>query len=467
MRFSPFFTKALEILPESLNVAMPLKRGHRSDLPDAVRELSNLLTTERAEMARPYWSSPRFVSAYLRYFLPWNLLRIGRLLESLTLPDPSLVAEPLAVDLGSGPLSFPIALWLSSPQWRRTPLRFVCADTAPRPLELGRVVLEDLAQRLGEPLVWDIRLERAPLLQALRGLSTQPLLITAGNVLNEWQVQTPRMPDATFAERLGEVASVLSRSIHPQGQVLIVEPGTRLGGTLTATLRSAALEENLFPIAPCTHTMPCPLEGRRDRGWCHVHYEDDPGAPGWLATLAKDASLSKYGLSLSYVQLSPTRTTQTSNFPARIISQALAVPGHGLARYGCTEQGLVLIARSRGLEPGALVNVAATDERDSKSGALHVTHANPDPSFRPAAWQDDSRRDNSRRDDSRRDDSRREPPRREDARREPPRREDARREPSRREEPRREPSGRPPRMGNTGRPGGQGNRRGQGSRGHR
>lgn len=442
MRFSPFFTKALEILPESLNVAMPLKRGHRADLPDAVRELSNLLTTERAEMARPYWSSPRFVSAYLRYFLPWNLLRLGRLMDSLTLPDPTLVPNPIAVDLGSGPLSFPIALWLISPEWRRTPLRFVCADTAPRPLELGRAVLTDLAQRLGEPLVWDIRLERAPLLQALRGLPSQPLLITAGNVLNEWQGQTPRSPDSTLSERLGEVAAVLSRAVHVQGQILIVEPGTRLGGTLTATLRTAALEEELFPLAPCPHNEACPLEGRRDRGWCHVHYEDDPGAPAWLASLAKAANLAKHGLSLSYVQLAPTQPQPVAGLPARVISQTFAVPGHGLARYGCTAQGLVLIARSRGLEPGSLVNVTPSTERDAKSGALHASHANPDPSFRPEqrenAWRESSRPENDRRENPTRESRPKENSRRENTRRDNSPRENSRKDTGRRENSRRD-----------------------------
>ena len=40
----------------------------RRDLPLACRDLSALLTTERDGLARPYWTSPRLTSAYLRYF---------------------------------------------------------------------------------------------------------------------------------------------------------------------------------------------------------------------------------------------------------------------------------------------------------------------------------------------------------------------------------------------------------------
>lgn len=40
----------------------------------------------------PYWSSPAAVSAYLYYFLPWNLLRLTRLLAALPLSDPRAAA---------------------------------------------------------------------------------------------------------------------------------------------------------------------------------------------------------------------------------------------------------------------------------------------------------------------------------------------------------------------------------------
>lgn len=84
--------EALERLPEALAKVRPLSAAHRRSLPEDVADLSRLLTTERGALNRPYWSSPAFVSAYLYYFLPWNLLRLTRLLSGLPLPDP---ARPL------------------------------------------------------------------------------------------------------------------------------------------------------------------------------------------------------------------------------------------------------------------------------------------------------------------------------------------------------------------------------------
>lgn len=119
--------EALERLPEALAKVRPLSAAHRRSLPEDVADLSRLLTTERGALNRPYWSSPAFVSAYLYYFLPWNLLRLTRLLSGLPLPDPGAAVVPeseaLLLDAGSGPLTLPLALWLARPLWREAPVR--------------------------------------------------------------------------------------------------------------------------------------------------------------------------------------------------------------------------------------------------------------------------------------------------------------------------------------------------------
>lgn len=397
----PFTTAALNGLPDALDEVMPLTRAHRADLPDAIRELSALLTSERSGLGRSYWSSPRFVSAYLRYFLPWNLVRLTRLLPSLALPSPYLALPDRAssgvetgaaegadeaaparaasvVDLGSGPLTLPLALWLSRPDWRSVPVTLLCADTAPRPMELGRRLLEGVAARSGEPLLWRVRLARASLGRALREAGT-PALIMAGNVLNELRDKS----GAILSERMAEAASSLERVLSPDGTALFVEPGTRLGGTLTASLRDAALEEGLKPLAPCPHDGPCPLLGRRGRGWCHASL--DAGGPPWLAALSKAAGLPKESLSLSFMLLGRTRAasgqgpaTAARAFAApcvaRILSDAFPVPGMGYARYACAEGGLALVPDAAALPSGALVACRRPDKprRDARSGALEL-----------------------------------------------------------------------------------------------
>ena len=96
-----FARRGLEQLFLVLDRVMPMNGSQKRDLAMACRDLSALLTTERDGLSRPYWTSPRLTSAYLRYFLPWNLVRLSALLPGLDfgrIPD-----EPLILDMGSGP----------------------------------------------------------------------------------------------------------------------------------------------------------------------------------------------------------------------------------------------------------------------------------------------------------------------------------------------------------------------------
>lgn len=362
--FSPldaFCHNALAQLPKALDAVMPLSRNHRADLPEAIRDLSAMLTYERGGLGRSYWSAPRYVSAYLRYFLPWNLVRLTGLLPGLDLPAPVCDAETPATiaDLGSGPLTLPIALWLSRPDWRAVPLTLVCVDTVPRPMEMGRSILEHMAKLSGEPLNWTIRLVRSPLMQSFRELRS-PYLLMAGNVLNELKDK----PGVSVDERMADLAVAVGRTLHPEGTALFVEPGTRLGGTLTAKLRETALEEGLTPVAPCPHLGPCPLLETRERRWCHA--SQLAVAPAWLADLARYAKLPKDSLSLSFMQLRPESEAapiaKTALFPAmdpngvvaRILSEAFPVPGMGHARYACTEDGFAIIPAAGDIPSGRL-----------------------------------------------------------------------------------------------------------------
>ncbi len=382
---SSFSREMLEKLPLALDQIMPLSRSHRAGLSDAIQELSALLTFDRGGLGRSYWSAPRFVSAYLRYFLPWNLVRLSQLLPGLNLPDPSAPQPdgnpPCVVDLGSGPLTFPIALWMARPDWRAVPLELICVDTVPKPMELGRKLLELLASLMGEQLLWKIRFVRSPLLRSFRELKRRPLLLMAGNVLNELKDRAGNLD-----EHMAELSCALQHVLSPEGMALLVEPGTRLGGTLTATLREAAIEEGMRPVAPCPHAGPCPMLERGRRRWCH--FTQEAGGPVWLADLARQAGLPKDSLSLSFVLLgqsgsavdtdNPFWKKEQGNIPARIVSEAFPVPGMGKARYACSADGFSILPLAGEISSGSLVACRRPDhfQKDDKSGAL-VLHWRP------------------------------------------------------------------------------------------
>ena len=280
--------------------AFPIPRAHRADLPFAVRDLSRMLTAERTSLNQPYWSAPRYLSAYLHYFLPWNLFRLSWLIPSLDLP---LQSGATILDLGSGPLTLPIALWCCRPDLRGVPLNFICTDVATKPMETGRDILQALA---GKNSPWRIRLVRAPLEKALGAASGEKGAgldcILAGNVLNE----LPVARNMSLEQRLESIMGLAFRKLAPEGRMLLVEPGTRLGGKMIALSRKGALHQGFSPLAPCPHSGPCPMieqplhyaASPDYTGWCHFIHPAD-SAPAVLTDLGKKAHLEKDSLAIS------------------------------------------------------------------------------------------------------------------------------------------------------------------------
>ncbi len=380
---------ALQDLPYVLRKSLPMQNKHHQQLPYAIEELSTRLTSERSLMQQPYWSAPRFTAAYVWYFLPWNIIRLTRLLHGLKLPAPHPIPSKkngelqprIFMDMGSGPLSVPLALWFAKPEWHDIPLTILCTDISPQPLQLGQKIFENLA---GKDSPWRIVTRRCQLeasISELHKLDGVPWLISAANVCNELKARQGQ----SMEERLEELVEKLYSTVHaPDARLLFVEPGTRLGGKTIVALREAAQEYALHPTSPCPHpTQLCPLQDSKT--WCHFTF-DTQGSPAWLNDLSRSAHLRKEALSLSFVLLKnmaqnsehEEATHSTRYAQARIISAPFRVPGvRGYARYACCEEGLALLESAEHLPSGALADVYAPDQHtpvDRKSGAFILEH---------------------------------------------------------------------------------------------
>ena len=413
---SQTLTVDLEAAMRAILAVTPLSRVHEQELPYAVRDLSRLLTQDRSQLAYSYWINKRLLTAYCRYFLPWNLLRLSWMLPGSGL---TLAANDTVLDLGSGPLTMPIALWLAFPGWRELPLTIVCSDVAPVPLNMGREIFRHLAS--DSP--WTIELRRGPLDQVLNGFSGTASLITAANVLNELKPSR----ETPMHSRLEILTRRIVARLAPGGRFLAMEPGTRLGGRLMALLRQAGFSSRLVPEAPCPHWKACPMLERNATGWCHFSHIAG-SVPASLAALTKRAGLGKENLSLSCMTLRHASDEEIAHAEAflpalpeeedfsdgftddgwidevdngeeggfapwpeafaavspslvenrgiiRILSDPIRLPGlDEPARYACSEKGLVLAHNALRLPSGAAVAVRwpEREHRDPKSGALVV-----------------------------------------------------------------------------------------------
>ncbi|MDR2662374.1 MAG: rRNA methyltransferase [Treponema sp.] len=417
-------------LPALIEETFPLPRRFRAGLPGDVAELSRLLTSAGPEREAGYLGRPRFLSAYLRYFLPWNVFRLHRVL--------SLDAVPLVLsdgdaitDLGSGPLTLPIALWLARPELRKLRLEFRCIDRTGAALDAGKKLFLALTEQNKIPQPggaagtdlpggsgWIIKTIRGPLDTPVYGGGAK--LVGAVNVFNEVY---PQGPPGEGAEK---AAALLGSLCAPEGAVFAMEPGNPRGGAFIAGLRSALLERKRSPLAPCPHHGHCPLPGGAlpdyaaayhrpggSRGgkakWCHFAFDTRP-APAALCRLSEEAGIPKERAAVSFLLAGPAGKTAAGpadnvaasspdvkrmrdNTPSpaaalpadlkriRVISDAfplLQTAPSQWGRYGCSEQGLVLIAGNRWemeqTESGSLLELPfpKDEQRDPKTGALIV-----------------------------------------------------------------------------------------------
>jgi hypothetical protein len=412
--------RALESLQSAIDEAFPLQGKHRDGLKGDIRQLWEELTSDREYRSVDYLGTPPALSAYLRYFLPWNVFRLSAILGNadFCLPDNAVV-----VDIGSGPLTLPIALWASRPELRDVPLTIYCMDRVEKALEAGKTIFETFCLRVdGRLPPWRIELRK----ESFGGsLPERAHLLTAANVFNEffWKDKRP------LGDRAIETARSLLAYLRENGSLFVMEPGDPRSGAFISALRAALLAEGAAPLGPCPHSLSCPMPGifrhllppeetrtvkgdpnaapsrfvlppvampkKRDKfPWCHFGV-DTLKAPAWLEAISEEAGLPKERAVLSYIWASrgamarplagipdPLRNSErerrakaVKGILVRVISEPFALPDGTTGQYACSSLGYTMVKRPRGeppFESGALLEVTASplQRNDEKSGAI-------------------------------------------------------------------------------------------------
>lgn len=412
--------RALASLQAAIDESFPLQGKHRDALRGDIRQLWEELTSDREYRSIDYLGTPPALSAYLRYFLPWNVFRLSSILGNadFCLPDKAVI-----VDIGSGPLTLPIALWASRPELRDVPLTIYCMDRVERVLEAGKTIFETFCLRVdGRLPPWRIELRK----EAFGGgLPERAHLLTAANVFNEffWKDK------GSMGERALETARTLLSYLRENGSLFVMEPGDPRSGAFISALRAALLAEGAAPLGPCPHALSCPMPGvfrhllppeetkivkgdpnaapsrfvlppvvmpkKRDKfPWCHFGV-DTLKAPAWLEAISDEAGLPKERAVLSYLWAARGATTRpfagipdpvrssdrdrrakaVKGILVRVISEPFALPDGTTGQYACSSLGYTLVKRPRGeppFESGTLLEVTASplQRNDEKSGAI-------------------------------------------------------------------------------------------------
>jgi ribosomal protein RSM22 (predicted rRNA methylase) len=278
------------ILPEWLKKAvneLPQARSLQSLMPfvkSLHEKYTSLRTIKKLE--------PEEALAYCLYRLPATYASLQYLFD--TIEKQGVVFSPTSLlEFGCGPGTSYFALKEKYPLMKEA----LCIDHSEHFLSLFRTLAEKAHMSL-------------------------PTLIHQGS-------QSVQLPDRTWdvgvlsyilgeieeSEQVRMVEKMLSHCQH----VLIVEPGTPAGFSNILRARKAALAQGFQILAPCPHSMECPMQ--KTKTWCHVRVRLE--RPHFQQKM-KDATLSYEDEALCYLILYKGKSFSTP----RVVDHPQKRKGH-------------------------------------------------------------------------------------------------------------------------------------------
>jgi ribosomal protein RSM22 (predicted rRNA methylase) len=313
----------------------------RDTLAEDVARLSHLLTKERGSLPKAYLRDPGLRTAYLSYFLPPNLDKIGVPLRELSLhPAKLLEQEHLQVlDLGSGPGTAILGIrqFLARNRMRMR-LECTAVDQVGENLKDAEVLFREQSGVAGMPAtLFTVRSG----IEAIAEHSGGPFdIIVLSNVLNELYLRE----EDRVNKRTALVERLLEQLLAPEGSCIIIEPALRDTSRDLLLVRDGIADAGFHVYSPCLVQGHCPaLVNPKD--WCHEDRPWDP--PETIQEIDSCIGLRKDSLKFSYVVLRKDgRTLADACGPGcfRVVSEPLISKGkHEL--YLCGREGRRLAVR--------------------------------------------------------------------------------------------------------------------------
>lgn len=382
-----------------------LSAKQKASLPKDIRRLFHALTDERDKKSVDYINTPTQLSAYIYYYLWWNLYRFVRLFDSLSffLKDGNVVG-----DFGAGPLTFIIALWISKPYLRERELSFYCIDISSKVMSVG----ERLFYALCEFFYKDRDVKNKQVYKKWKiirvcgkfgsKIKDKLDLFVSSNMFNEICWDKIRNIDKDCLRYTNIIDSYLKKS----GEALIIEPGLPIGGTLISSFRASFIKKGYKILSPCSHAEDCAIHNRislstKSKKWCHFSCNTND-APKNLLALSELAHLGKKTVSLSYIYTKKSnieesdknqsfltmkrREDQAIFITAIITSNIIKLKDKKIGFYACSKIGFLLLRmeekdflikeKQMKLKSGSYIKIKEEgikkDKKDRKTGAIIV-----------------------------------------------------------------------------------------------
>ena len=318
------------------------------------------------------------LTAYSRYFMWWNLFRLTNLFRGF--PKNCfefLKDDDYCLDLGSGPLTIPVALWLSRPELRKKKLTWYCTDISQTALSLGEeiylsVVAKTISSENENTEPWKIIRVKGELGTEIRNKAS---FVTCANMFNELYYDTAK----PLEEQAKKYTNTLISYATEKSMILVVEPAFPRSSRFISLTRDALIRKKYSIISPCPHTKECCMDGRKGGKWCHFVLNTS-FAPKKLHKLSDKAGLPKDRASLSFVFAQNFEEIQNDELKIRVVSDMIKLPQNATGRYACSKLGLTLVksnfTNSKKFDSGSLISteeptnkIESSAKIDTKSGA--------------------------------------------------------------------------------------------------
>ena len=353
--------KIIEDFDSIIQGIRPLNSRQLQQLPENIRSLSHQMTDDRSSRRLGYMNENIQLSAYVRYFTWWNLVRLTRLFSNL--PATSFPqSDCICLDLGSGPLTVVTALYLARPELRSRHLTWYCLDVSANSMALGEEIYLSVCAKLnsqndktGSAQNTDSSFEPWQIIR-IKGsfgafMKQKAGFITCANLLNELNQGNDMPPEFQVKKYYEQLKAYAAED----ARFLIVEPGVPKSSRTLSLLRERFIKDGAKLVAPCPHYEECPMSGFKaytgsKHKWCNFAFSTE-SAPKKLLKLSTNAKLPKERATLSFISIVNGTAGQIDDAPealpqtqsVRIVSDSLRLPNYMQGFYGCSENGLVLV----------------------------------------------------------------------------------------------------------------------------
>ena len=360
--------KILENFQETINSTHPLNSKQKALMYDQIRDLSHYLTDQRGERRLGYMNQPSTLSAYVHYFLWWNLVRLTRLFSNLPADFLDLDENDVCLDVGSGPLTVPLALYISRPELRNKKLKWYCMDISSQALSIGENLMMTVSVSLGGQM-WEIIRVKGNFGTEIKEKAS---FVSCANVFNEI-LEDRNMPPDYLAKKCTESILPYTDQKSDGTRVLLIEPGIPSSARILSFIREAFMRRDYVPVSPCTHCASCAMDGKKGGKWCNFAFSTED-APIVLKKISEKSNLSKDRAVLSFLALkkSAAQDDDPDKLVFRIASDPIRLPGNRTGYYACSKIGLLLVVTGASLFYGDSLSVDFPKKElplDEKSGA--------------------------------------------------------------------------------------------------